>query len=219
MSSEDHAKLARVDCAIAGKVVNIQFRAGQNILEPGRPYVRCSERDCQYVDLNQPPCPLRADMFFEHDESRALREHFARHPGERFCYACLIEKLALPHAVLRRLASQLQADGGAVIRPSRCVACRGRRVTIALPGGWAQPPSKPAPAPEPPPDHGRQVLAALETLRGKPACSACVALIGALSLADARRAIDDLGSRGAVSVDPHGTCGVCSRDQAVAMAS
>ena len=26
-------------------------------------FVQCSERDCQYVDHNHPPCPLRVDLF------------------------------------------------------------------------------------------------------------------------------------------------------------
>jgi Fe-S cluster biogenesis protein NfuA len=41
-----------------------------------------------------------------------------------------------------------------------------------------------------------------------------VALAVELPLTDARLAIADLSSRGAVSVDLDGTCGVCSRRQA-----
>jgi len=26
-------------------------------------FVQCSERDCQYFDTNQPPCPLSVDLF------------------------------------------------------------------------------------------------------------------------------------------------------------
>jgi hypothetical protein len=26
-------------------------------------FVHCSERDCQYVDTNAPPCPLTLDLF------------------------------------------------------------------------------------------------------------------------------------------------------------
>jgi hypothetical protein len=26
-------------------------------------FVRCSEVDCQYVDANEPPCPLTLDLF------------------------------------------------------------------------------------------------------------------------------------------------------------
>jgi hypothetical protein len=33
-------------------------------------FVRCNERDCQYVDLNQSPCLLRLDLFAEEIEKR-----------------------------------------------------------------------------------------------------------------------------------------------------
>jgi hypothetical protein len=29
----------------------------------GKLFVRCSERDCQYVDANEPPCPLTIELF------------------------------------------------------------------------------------------------------------------------------------------------------------
>jgi len=29
----------------------------------GQLFVRCSEVDCQYVDANEPPCPLTLDLF------------------------------------------------------------------------------------------------------------------------------------------------------------
>jgi hypothetical protein len=29
----------------------------------GGVFVQCSERDCQYVDTNLPPCPLTVDLF------------------------------------------------------------------------------------------------------------------------------------------------------------
>ena len=36
-------------------------------------FVQCSERDCQYFDTNQPPCPLTVDLF-----AAELRELSAR---------------------------------------------------------------------------------------------------------------------------------------------
>src|SRR5436190_7930460 len=72
-----------VDCSIAGKRVSAQPRSGLNILEGGRPYLRCSERDCQYVDLNQPPCPLYGKLSHGSIEDQKLREHLASHRGER----------------------------------------------------------------------------------------------------------------------------------------
>jgi hypothetical protein len=33
-------------------------------------FVQCNQLDCQYVDLNQYPCPLRLDLFGEEIERR-----------------------------------------------------------------------------------------------------------------------------------------------------
>lgn len=29
----------------------------------GKLFVKCGERDCQYVDVNEPPCPLTLELF------------------------------------------------------------------------------------------------------------------------------------------------------------
>jgi len=212
-----------VDCSIAGKRVSAQPRSGLNILEGGRPYLRCSERDCQYVDLNQPPCPLHGKLSHDSIEDQKLREHLASHRGERFCYGCLVEKLGLTHDLLRRLAWHLRADLGAVIRPGRCVACVRRRLTIAIPAGRTRdrpPTSRSSRAPssreELPSaaDDCARVLAALRTL-AVVSCAACIALAAELPLEDTRRAVADLSSRLAVSVDLDGACGFCCRRQAV----
>jgi len=33
-------------------------------------FVQCNQLECQYVDLNQAPCPLRLDLFSEEIEKR-----------------------------------------------------------------------------------------------------------------------------------------------------
>jgi hypothetical protein len=33
-------------------------------------FVQCNQLECQYVDLNQSPCPLRLDLFVEEIEKR-----------------------------------------------------------------------------------------------------------------------------------------------------
>ena len=33
-------------------------------------FVQCNQIECQYVDLNQSPCPLRLDLFAEEIETR-----------------------------------------------------------------------------------------------------------------------------------------------------
>ena len=41
---------------------------------PGRPlFVRCSERDCQYVDVNAPPCPLTLALFSSDEAALPLK--------------------------------------------------------------------------------------------------------------------------------------------------
>jgi hypothetical protein len=36
-------------------------------------FVQCNQLDCQYVDLNQAPCPLGLDLFVEEIERRAKK--------------------------------------------------------------------------------------------------------------------------------------------------
>ncbi|MFC1495557.1 hypothetical protein ACFL6W_09770 [Thermodesulfobacteriota bacterium] len=33
-------------------------------------YVQCNQYDCQYVDINRPPCPLSLDLFSDEVEKR-----------------------------------------------------------------------------------------------------------------------------------------------------
>lgn len=36
-------------------------------------FVQCNQLECQYVDLNQSPCPLRLDLFTEEIEKRGKK--------------------------------------------------------------------------------------------------------------------------------------------------
>jgi hypothetical protein len=36
-------------------------------------FVQCNQLDCQYIDLNQSPCPLRLDLFAEEIEERGKK--------------------------------------------------------------------------------------------------------------------------------------------------
>jgi hypothetical protein len=119
------------ECTIAGKTVGISLRHGGGLQEPETVYVRCDERDCQYVDLNQPPCPLRVDMFADGSDRRVVA-YLHEHAGERVCYACLTETLSVSHDQVRRASWRLKDEPGFTIRPARCVSCRRRRVTIGL---------------------------------------------------------------------------------------
>jgi hypothetical protein len=119
------------ECGIAGKTVGITLRHGGGLQEPANVYVRCDERDCQYVDLNRPPCPLRIEMFADGSDRR-VAAYLVAQTKVRFCYACLTEALTLTHEQVRRAAWQLKDAPGCSIRPSRCATCRRRRVTIGL---------------------------------------------------------------------------------------
>lgn len=41
-------------------------------------FVQCNQHECQYVDLNQPPCPLRLELFDEEIENRKRRSRDRR---------------------------------------------------------------------------------------------------------------------------------------------
>ncbi len=117
-------------CPIAGKAVGIALRHGTGVLEPATRYVRCDERDCQYVDLNQPPCPLRVDMFADKMDD-ALRTYLAK-TGRRMCYRCLTEKFEITHDQLRRAVWAIREADGCAIAAARCAACGERRMTISV---------------------------------------------------------------------------------------
>lgn len=41
-------------------------------------FVQCNQLECQYVGLNQPPCPLRLDLFAEEIENREKKSRDRR---------------------------------------------------------------------------------------------------------------------------------------------
>ena len=41
-------------------------------------FVQCNQPDCQYVDLNQSPCPLSLDLFEEEIERREEKRRESR---------------------------------------------------------------------------------------------------------------------------------------------
>ena len=53
------------DVEIALKIIPFLSRKSKNEL-----FVQCNQLECQYVDLNQSPCPLRLDLFAEEIEKR-----------------------------------------------------------------------------------------------------------------------------------------------------
>ena len=50
-----------ISCSVVSGPVTISLRRHKSA--GGRLFVRCSEKDCLYIDVNQPPCPLTVSLF------------------------------------------------------------------------------------------------------------------------------------------------------------
>jgi hypothetical protein len=48
---------------VVSEIVSIALRRRNSLGTRRVLFVHCSERDCQYVDTNAPPCPLTLDLF------------------------------------------------------------------------------------------------------------------------------------------------------------
>jgi hypothetical protein len=59
-------------CDVVSETVSITLRRSSSLEGRGRLFVRCSEKDCQYVDVNEPPCPLTLALFSEEISARAI---------------------------------------------------------------------------------------------------------------------------------------------------
>lgn len=57
-------------CTVVSEDVTIALKRKRSLSGLNDLFVRCNERDCQYVDVNEPPCPLRLDLFAEEIEKR-----------------------------------------------------------------------------------------------------------------------------------------------------
>ena len=64
-------------CEVISETVRIALRRRTVFSGKGELYIRCSESDCQYVDANEPPCPLTLALFADEiqvREAERLRE-------------------------------------------------------------------------------------------------------------------------------------------------
>jgi hypothetical protein len=50
--------------------VSIALRRRSSFRGDGKLYVQCSEVDCQWIDANEPPCPLTLTLFAEEIKAR-----------------------------------------------------------------------------------------------------------------------------------------------------
>jgi hypothetical protein len=62
-------------CKVISQTVHISLRRRPLVGGNGKLFVHCSERDCQYVDSNEPPCPLALDQF-----AAEIQERMAQRP-------------------------------------------------------------------------------------------------------------------------------------------
>jgi hypothetical protein len=65
-------------CGVISETVTIGLQRRLSMGDAGKLFVRCSERDCQYVDANEPPCPLTLALF-----SAEIEQRTARHAPQR----------------------------------------------------------------------------------------------------------------------------------------
>ena len=67
-------------CTVVSEDVKIALKnkpsAGLN--SKNELFVQCNQPECQYVDLNQSPCPLRLDLFTEEIEKREKKRRDRR---------------------------------------------------------------------------------------------------------------------------------------------
>jgi hypothetical protein len=67
-----HRKEKDYFCGIVSEDVKISLRNKPSIgLKPNNElFVQCNQLECQYVDVNQSPCPLDLDLFGEEIEKQ-----------------------------------------------------------------------------------------------------------------------------------------------------
>ena len=67
-------------CSVVSEDVKITLKNRPSIgLKFNRElFVQCNQSDCQYVDLNESPCPLRLDLFAEEFERRREKRRARR---------------------------------------------------------------------------------------------------------------------------------------------
>ena len=57
-------------CEVVSETVTIALRRRTTFGGKAQFFVRCSESDCQYVDVNEAPCPLSLDLFADEVRQR-----------------------------------------------------------------------------------------------------------------------------------------------------
>lgn len=67
-------------CPVVSETVLIRLTRPAG-LRPSGYFVQCNQEDCQYVEVNQPPCPLHVGMFTD-EINAATASRAARREGD-----------------------------------------------------------------------------------------------------------------------------------------
>ena len=65
-------------CEVVSETVTIALRRRASLDGINQLFVRCSELDCQYIDANEPPCPLTLDLFADEVRERQRQREESR---------------------------------------------------------------------------------------------------------------------------------------------
>ena len=67
-------------CTVVSEDVEIALKNKPSLSRKSKNelFVQCNQIECQYVDLNQSPCPLRLDLFAEEIEKREKKRRDRR---------------------------------------------------------------------------------------------------------------------------------------------
>ena len=65
-------------CEVISEDVTIALRRRTVFGSKGQLFVRCSESDCQWVDANEPPCPLTLELFADEIRQREAQRFEGR---------------------------------------------------------------------------------------------------------------------------------------------
>jgi hypothetical protein len=67
-------------CTVVSEDVEIALKnkPSRSLESKNELFVQCNQLECQYVDLNQSPCPLRLDLFGEEIEKREKKRRDRR---------------------------------------------------------------------------------------------------------------------------------------------
>ena len=211
-----------IACPISGTTIFASWRRGGKYLEPAHAYIRCSERDCQYADLNTPPCPLSVEMV-QDDSFERIKAHLMKQAGTRACYGCIADALGVTHKQVCDTTWQLKESPGLVVRAATCRICHRRRLTVMVPPahGIAERPvaqgvaATSSPNGHKAPAYDEREARLLARLPAQPVvCAACLAFSSDLGLRDTLSALERLNERGLLR-RRLGTCSTCCREVVV----